>query len=263
MRCADVFSNGDVLLATIVLVGCSSTAVDLAPAERGAIWRPQPGTTWQWQLTGTIDTTVDAAVYGVDLFDAPRNVIDHLHADGRKVICYFSAGTFEDWRPDAEAFPPDARGHATAGWPGERWLDTRHAAVREIMRRRLDLAVAKRCDAVEPDNVDGYQNTPGFPLTPATQLDYNRFLATEAHRRGLSIGLKNDVEQIGALVDSFDWALVEECARYSECAALAPFVAAGKAVLHCEYATTCPRPNAGFSTILKKLELDAWRVVCP
>jgi hypothetical protein len=39
------------------------------------------------------------------------------------------------------------------------------------------------------DNVDGFTNATGFPLTPVDQLTYNRFLAMEAHVRGLSIGL--------------------------------------------------------------------------
>lgn len=42
------------------------------------------------------------------------------------------------------------------------------------MQARLDLAVQKGCDGVEPDNVDGYQNNSGFPLTAQDQLAYNR-----------------------------------------------------------------------------------------
>jgi hypothetical protein len=142
--------------------------------------------------------------------------------------------------------------------------------VRTVMKRRLDLAVQKGCDGVEPDNVDGYTNGPGFSLSDSTQLDYNRFLANEAHARGLSIGLKNDLDQVPSLVGSFDWALNEECYRYQECGLLAPFINAGKAVFHVEYggsslastvcAATKPR---GFSTLIKKLDLDAWRVACP
>lgn len=52
---------------------------------------------------------------------------------------------------------------------------------------RLDVAVYKGCDGVEPDNVDGYTNNTGFILTAEDQLMYNRFLADEAHERGLLI----------------------------------------------------------------------------
>jgi hypothetical protein len=222
-----------------------------------------PGTTWQWQLTGTIDTSVDAAMYDIDLFDVPQATIVQLHAAGRVVICYFSAGTYEDWRPDASAFPSAGLGNGVDGWPGEKWLDTRNASVRQVLAARLDMAVQKRCDGVEPDNVDGYQNNPGFPLTSATQLDFNRFLAAEAHARSLSVGLKNDVDQVVALEPSFDWSLNEECSKYDECGTIAPFIQARKAVFHAEYTTSCPQAVAGFSTILKHLNLDAWRTVCP
>ncbi|WP_414691363.1 endo alpha-1,4 polygalactosaminidase [Noviherbaspirillum sp.] len=72
------------------------------------------------------------------------------------------------------------KGNALSGWAGERWLDTRSANVRQIMQKRLDLAKAKGCDGVEPDNVDGYTNNSGFPLNASTQPNYNRILAAEA-----------------------------------------------------------------------------------
>src|SRR5262249_26019023 len=138
-------------------------------ASTPGVWVPPPGTTWQWQLTGVIDTSFDVAMYDIDLFDAPQTVIDSLHAQGRIVICYFSAGSYENWRSDASSFPSASLGNALSGWPGERWLDVRSDAVRTIMRARLDRAVTKRCDGVEPDNVDGFANNTGFPLTAADQ----------------------------------------------------------------------------------------------
>ncbi len=234
-----------------------------------------PGTSWQWQLSGTVDTSVDVAMYDIDLFDVPQDVIDALHADGRIVICYFSAGSHEDWRPDAGDFPPGAIGKPLDGWPGERWLDVRDPQVRAVQAARLDLAAAKGCDGVEPDNVDGYANDTGFPLTAADQLDYDAWLAAEAHARGLSVGLKNDLEQIPDLEPMFDWALDEECLAYDECDLLAPFVDAGKAVFHVEYVdapgqgqakadAVCPMTAPlGFSTLIKTWDLDAWRIACP
>ena len=208
-----------------------------------------------------------AGGYDVDLFDTPASTIAALHAAGRKVICYFSAGSFEDWRADAGQFPAVALGAALDGWPGERWLDTRAAGVRAVMRARMDLAVSKKCDAVDPDNVDGYTNGPGFPLTAATQLDYNEFLAAEAHARGLSVGLKNDLSQVASLADDFDFAVNEQCQAYGECGMLAPFIARSKAVFGIEYSgstsTVCAAANAAnFDTDLKKLDLGAWRVAC-
>ncbi len=237
-------------------------------------WQPAPGTTWQWQLQGTIDTSVDAQMYDIDLFDTPQHVIDTLHADGRVVICYFSAGTYEDWRPDKDRFNASDYGNALPDWPGEYWLDVRSQNVRTIMQSRLDLATSKDCDGVEPDNVDGVTNNPGFDFTRQDQIDYDRFLATQAHARGLSVGLKNALEFIPELQSDFDWALNEECLSYDECDALLPFIQAGKAVFHTEYvdaksngptkrAQVCAASPAGFSTLIKTWDLDAWRLTCP
>ncbi len=200
------------------------------------LWhRLDAGATFQWQLTGTVDTSYDVSLYDIDLFDSSADLIERLHEDGREVVCYFSAGSYEAWREDAADFPKEALGKDLEGWAGERWLDIRSQEIREIMRRRLDLAVQKGCDGVEPDNVDGYVNDTGFSLTYADQLAYNRFLAEEAHRRGLSIGLKNDLEQVEALEPWFDFAVNEECHQYDECGALDPFIDAAKPVFNVEY----------------------------
>lgn len=233
-----------------------------------AVWQPTPGTTWQWQLSGTIDTSFDVEMYDIDLFDAPQATIDELHGNGRIVICYFSAGSYEEWRSDAGDFPESVRGNPLDGWPGESWLDIRDLdTLGPIMEARLDLAAQKNCDGVEPDNVDGYSNDTGFPLTGNDQLTYNIWLATEAHNRGLSIGLKNDLDQIPQLLDHFDWALNEQCFQYEECDLLLPFVQAGKAVFGVEYegelADFCPQANANqFSWLLKDWDLGPERQSC-
>ena len=240
----------------------------------GAPWSPPPGTSWQWQLTETIDTTVDVVMYDIDLFDVPQATLDALHADGRVVICYFSAGSYEEWRPDAGDFPQSALGNPLDGWPGERWLDIRDPGVRAVQAARLDMAAARGCDGVEPDNVDGYANDSGFDLTAQDQIDYNTWLAEQAHARGLSVGLKNDLDQVTQLEPLFDWALNEECVAYDECDLLAPFIDAGKAVFHVEYVdntadgpakanAVCPvTAPLSFSSLIKRWDLDAWRLPC-
>lgn len=244
---------------------------DLGPDAPGpaSVWRPAPRTTWQWQLSGTIDTSFDVAMYDIDLFDVPAVTIAALKTDGRVVICYLSAGSYEDWRDDAADFPAAALGKPLDGWPGEKWLDVRDATVRQIMAKRLDLAVTKGCDGVEPDNVDGYDNDTGLTFTQADQLAYNRWFAGQAHARGLSVGLKNALALIPQLVDAYDWALNEECAAFDECDLLTPFITAGKAVFHVEYgaaslaASVCPKTQPlQFSTLIKNLELDAWLQAC-
>ncbi|MEZ0164198.1 endo alpha-1,4 polygalactosaminidase [Kineococcus sp. LSe6-4] len=235
-----------------------------APAR----WQPQPGSAWQWQLSGELDLSLDVPVYDVD-WEVPRSVVDRLRADGRRVICYVSVGTVESYREDADSFPEVVRGEPLADWPDERWLDVRRLdLLAEPLLRRLDVCRAKGFDAVEPDNVDAYTNRSGFPLTAQDQLRFNRWIARAAHERGLAVGLKNDVGQAAELVDDFDFAVNEQCRRYEECDALQPFVAAGKAVFHVEYGMTpeefCAAPPLpGFSSMLKNVELDAYRFTCP
>lgn len=240
-----------------------------AVLSHAAIWQPTPAQSWQIQFSGAMDYQQDVAAYDIDLFDTPPSDIAALQARGVRVICYFSAGSWENWRPDAAQFPAAVKGRRLSGWAGERWLDIRNLAVlRPLMQARLDLAVSKGCDAVDPDNVDGYSNRSGFALTAADQLAYNRMLAQEAHARGLAIGLKNDLEQIPELLGDFDFAINESCLVWQECELLLPFINTGKAVLHIEYqgdpATLCPQLQAyQFSTLFKNRELDAAVTRCP
>lgn len=255
-RCGDGLCNG------------GETTTSCPKDCQSPIWVPTPGTTWQWQLSGKLDTSLKVQMYDIDLFDHSASVIAGLKAKGIKVICYFSAGSYEDWRPDESLFPSQAKGKKMDGW-NELWLDIRNQTVWSIMQKRLDLAKQKGCDGVEPDNVDGYQNSTGFPLKGGDQLAYNKMLATEAHKRGLSIGLKNDLDQVKDLVNHFDWALNEECVKYNECSMLTPFIQAGKAVFHVDYKPmslskmcTVTKPLQ-LSTLRKNLNLDAWRETCP
>lgn len=261
--------------ALLVLSGAATPAVSAATTAAKSGWTPAVTDTWEWQLQGKLKTTIDAKVYDIDLFDNTAASIAALKANGRHVVCYFSAGSSENWRPDYSKFLTIDKGKAVDGWKGENWLDTRSPNVRVTMKARLDLAVTKGCDGVEPDNVDGYTNKPGFPLTTTTQLDYNRFLATEAHARGLKVALKNDIDQVIALAPYFDLALNEQCHQYSECSDYSAFVKAGKPVFNAEYSTTyvtnktkrdalCASSRAAnIRTLVLPLNLDAsFRLSC-
>ncbi|NPA95620.1 MAG: endo alpha-1,4 polygalactosaminidase [Thermodesulfobacteria bacterium] len=198
-------------------------------------YRPLAGATFYWQLQGDIVEPTGADIYDIDLFDTQKAIIDRLKAQGKRVICYFSAGSAESWRPDYSLFSQGELGLSLQGWQGEQWLDIRSQNVRAIMAKRLDLAVEKGCDGVEPDNIDGFSNNTGFPLTYEDQLSYNKFLAREAHKRGLAIGLKNDLEQARDLVGYFDFLLMESCFDYEECDLAWPFVESLKPVFDVEY----------------------------
>lgn len=230
-------------------------------------WRPAVGLTWQWQLSGPIDLTVNAAVYDLDLIETDAATVARLHALKRHVICYIDVGSWEDFRPDAGAFPESVKGESN-GWPGERWLDIRQTDVlRPIMTARMRQCADKGFDGVEPDLMDGFSNKTGFPLTAADQLRYNRMIAGIAHSLGLAVGLKGDPEQASALVADFDYAINEQCVEFGECGLLRPFIAAGKPVFHVEYdlapAEFCPVTEPlHFSSMRKHLDLDAWRQPC-
>lgn len=240
------------------------------PVPAGGAWRPAPRATWQWQLTGAIDTSYDLDMYDIDLFEATD--ADLAALSDRVVICYLSTGTWEAWRPDAGEFPQEALGRTLEDWQDERWLDVNDPRVRELMLRRLDLAVARGCDGVEPDNMDGYANDNGLGLNATEQLAYNRFIADAAHERGLSVGLKNDVDQLEELLPWFDWALNEECAAYDECDRYRVFTGAGRAVFHVEYVDRWEEAEAlaarvcgageDLSTLIKTWDLGPERLAC-
>jgi len=202
---------------------------DVPPITEGSWFRPDASTTWQWQLQGTpVNASYDVAVYDIDLdTGSPTDLA------GRKVLCYFSAGSFESFRPID--VPAAAIGEPLDGFPDERWLDIRSPDVHRVMLERLDLARTKGCDGVEPDNVDAVSNDTGFSLTGTDQLAFNRFLANAAHERGLAVALKNDLDQIPLLIDYVDLALDEQCHEFDECELLAPFPAANKPAFVAEY----------------------------
>lgn len=291
-----LFKSPASLLLFSLLGSAPLSAFSAAPlpvacnASQGACWKPALNTRWQYQLQGTagmafsghINVSIAAvpftggaavrpAVFDIDLYQdesfagnastVNTAAVQAIHAAGGKAICYLSAGTWENWRPDASAFPASVRGRKN-GWPGELWLDIRQTAtLLPIMQARLDKCAAAGFDGVEWDNVDGYSNRTGFPLSAADQTNYNALLANLAHSRGLSVALKNTVELLPALAPYFDYAVNEECQRYKECAGYSSaFLSAGKTVFQVEYsgtlASVCTNANqAGRSAIKKSLDL--------
>jgi len=272
--------------ATTGLVAAAVLATTLFLVVPGADgsgpWVPHQGMRWQYQLQGTVRTNLCAVprtggacvrpnVYDVDLY-ANNGVtlntasVAAIHAAGAHAVCYVDAGTWEDFRPDANAYPSSVLGLSN-GWPGERWLDIRQTSVLlPIISARVAKCATAGFDAVEFDNVDGYTNTTGFPLTGAEQLTFDTALAGIAHGDGLSVGLKNDLDQLSALQNDFDFAINEQCAQYRECDAYDGWTAAGKAVVEVEYhvhpARYCPSADLhGRDAIQKSLALRAkpWR----
>jgi hypothetical protein len=273
-----------IIIITIFFNGCGSSSSQndqisifdssIVPVISGNWYKPDKNTSWQWQLQNDINTAYNVKIYDIDLFDSSLTLIQSLKDDGKKVICYFSAGSYENWRDDAADFPASVKGSKMDGWD-EQWLDISNESLAPVMRARLDLASQKGCDGVEPDNMDGYTNTTGFALSADDQLAYNKFIANEARKRGLSVGLKNDLDQIIELEPYYDFSVNEQCHEYNECDKMQPFIDANKPVLNAEYEQKYVNNNSErdnlcidtialeFKTLILPLGLDdSFRFTC-
>lgn len=229
--------------ATIATDSSASTGKSLVfsqpttqpPVSNTGMWKPTADKPLRlgWILEGAVNLNnmqlkdlngnpiAEADVYDIDGEYNTKATVDALHARGKKVICYIDAGVYEDYRSDAAAFKaitPKIWGNKDQGWNGSYWLDIRRInELAPIMKARLQMCKDKGFDSVEPDEMVNYTNNPGFPLTYADQLAYNKAVASWAHAIGISIGLKDDHEQAHDLVNDFDWMLDEECWAYDEC----------------------------------------------
>jgi hypothetical protein len=138
---------------------------DNGPTEHNPAWKPAVKTTWQITLHAPIklsrdqELTPDVEAYDTDLFLTDDGTIEELHRRGKKIICYFSAGSFENYRPDATDFPAQDLGSVMDGWPDEKWVNISSPKIRDIMAKRIKMASQKKCDAIDPDNVDGFVRT--------------------------------------------------------------------------------------------------------
>jgi hypothetical protein len=235
-----------------------------APKETpaGSWWVPPQHLTWYWQLQGTINNSEPVAAYDIDGFETSASEVATLHAQAKHVICYIDVGTYEPGRADSSKFPASVQGADVQGWPGEKWLDISNLAVLEpIMTGRFQMCKEKGFDAVEPDNMDGFENNDGFNNTAAQQLTYDEWVAGEVHSLGMAVLQKNDGEQTKELEPYFDGALDEQCNQYAECSNFQAYLTAGKPVLNAEYelaaSSFCAADNAaGIMGARYDLELD-------
>jgi hypothetical protein len=265
-------------LAGLMLAACgslpppSTTAFAPNAASSATRWIPTPGQTYQIQYDGKLDLQYPAEIFDLDMFDTPARVVAKLHGMGRRVMCYIDVGTWESWRPDAKEFPKSVLGKKDGHWKGERWLDIRATSILEpIMAARLDLCKKKGFDGVDPDNLDGYQNDTGFPLTYRDQLTYDTWVAKAAHDRGLTADQKGDNGQVKDLVNVFDFAVVEQCFTQGWCKQFDVYTKTNRLVVDVEYyhaigrfeGRNCPEAARNHDTaILKKLQLTEWIVTC-
>jgi hypothetical protein len=217
-----------------------------------------------YSLAGTHGFNYNVKNIFVDLFDTSSSQISNLKKAGRKVICYFSAGTAENWRPDYSRFPASVRGEADPDWEGEVYLDYRSSSVRSVMASRINLAASKGCNGIDPDNVDTHETDTGFSLKASDQLSYMKFLAAQGHAKNLVVGLKNSADTAKNIEPYVDFVVAEECFKYGECRKYESFTQHGKAMFVIEYrsasSSNCSQAAAGgISVIFSNLALTSFQ----
>ncbi len=214
------------------------------------MWSPSSSAParFHWQLStdfsksSLLPNQQGVVVYDIDGENATAGDVASIHAAGAKAVCYVDVGTLEQGRSDYGQFPASVVGPAVAGWPGENWFlvtAANQSILLPLMKARLtNWCKSKGFDAVEPDNLDAWTNISG--VTETDNVAYDLAIAGLAHGMSLSIGLKNmltsaSASNVTTIVSTFDWALVEQCYEYSECAGYGQFISAGKAVWDVEY----------------------------
>ncbi|WP_239471593.1 endo alpha-1,4 polygalactosaminidase [Streptomyces sp. NEAU-S7GS2] len=190
-----------------------------SPAAPTAVRPPVANAVFDYQLGGAYPPPDKVRAVSRDRTDEP--------APGHYNICYvnaFQAQPDDDsWEDDhPELLLRDEHGDPVIDedWD-EPLLDistgAKRAALMEIVGPWIDGCAKAGYDAVEPDNLDSYERSDG-KLTARHAADFARLLARRAHQRHVAIAQKNTTDllpQRGRI--GFDFAVVEECARYEEC----------------------------------------------
>ncbi len=215
--------------------------------------------TWSIQYQGNI-VPKGKDFHIVDMWGVKTSELAILRNQGTKPIAYFSS-QYENWRPDTAQFPKVDLGNKLDTWEGERWVNTRSAAIRQIMLARMDFAKSRGFVGVDVDNVDFYAHPNGFGLSQQDAVDYVRFLAKAARSRGLLFGLKNATDIIPATRGVVDFYVNEQAHEYGD---LEAYIGVDKPVFCIEY-RPLSRAFRGLYTIYKPdMEaMDARETVVP
>ncbi|MBO1901361.1 endo alpha-1,4 polygalactosaminidase [Leucobacter weissii] len=255
----------------ILLPGCVSASPNAAPptapsppVSSPTIVLPPVGAIPDYQLGGAYEPADEVGAVGRDRLAAP--------VEGAYSICYVNGfqtqpGELETW-PDELLLHDEGVPVMDPDWPDEALLDTSTAAKRarilDTVGPWISGCAADGFDAVEFDNLDSYTRSDGR-LDLADNLALAASFAETAHAAGLAAGQKNAAEDAAQLRTSagFDFALVEECAAWEECAAYADVY--GDRVIDIEYTDRLPRsfaamcrdPGSPRSMVLRDRALSA------
>lgn len=242
-----------------VLLVCTLLLLVLSSANaRVAIPGNSSWSLLAWGEAQPLDSVKGMFVVDVDI-DEQRHLIAPLRERGHIVLCYFSVGTMEPWRPDCKenrsAWESACVGKIS-GWD-ECWLNiTSLPLLQSLMYPRFQAAFERGCHAVELDNIDCFQNSDCYKklglssaLARTYQVAYNQWQLDVAHGLGLSVAMKNALDLVQEMGGQYDMAVNEQCLQYDECDMLQSFTASDKLVAHVEYEGTSSGVCRGDSAI--------------
>lgn len=181
---------------------------------------PTANAPFDYQIGGAYTPPIGVQVVSRDRADPP--------AAGLYNICYVNGFQTqpqeESWwltqHPDLVLRDSNGAPVVDPDW-GEDLLDTSSADKRTALAAIVGGWIAQ-CktdgfDAVEIDNLDSYGRS-GALLSQANNVAFMALLSAVAHANGLAVGQKNSVELLGNAGEmGTDFAVAEECNRYSEC----------------------------------------------
>ncbi|KAJ3119796.1 hypothetical protein HK098_005129 [Nowakowskiella sp. JEL0407] len=210
-------------------------------------YKPIIGQPWQWILK-TENEVVNAVEFHDIDFDFSRAFFKKLKESKKKIGCYFSAGTYEQFRSDQAMFPADSLGGTVSFGTGdsfadEKWLNIKRLdLIADIMLQRIEEALIRGCDIIEFDNQDPVIHDTGLKNNGKISLDLNlaylKWLVGWAHARGMGALLKNSNEFAAYTSTLHDGVVNEECWINGNCDNYWPFLQLMKPVFNCEYFTT-------------------------
>ncbi|MDV6375134.1 endo alpha-1,4 polygalactosaminidase [Deinococcus arenicola] len=231
------------------LKGATLTAQ--ATAVSGVKLPPSGKVAWDIQIGVNYERDVKLApgvkLMDLDGFETSAAKIAELKQQGVYTLCYINAGSYEPYRPDSARYPDALKIQRDPNWPDEAFLDVRdvfrpNSVLASILTDRMKMCKAKGFDALDPDNLQNDENVTGGRITLQQQIDFNGWVADQAHQQGLAVFQKNGPDKIllrdrtgKMMVEKFDGILNEQCQQYRECASLAEYSKRGKLVLNLEY----------------------------
>ena len=227
-------------------------ATSLTPAL-GVELPPSGKVAWDWQIGASSDSAIVApagvTLMDLDGFNTSAAKVADLKSRGVYTVCYIDAGSFEPGRPDSAQYPSYLKIQQDPAWPAEYFLDVTdvfedNSVLASILVNRMQMCKAKGFDALEPDNLQNDENVTGGRITLQQQIDFNGWVADQAHAQGLAVTQKNGPDKSllrdrtgKMMVEKFDGILNEECQQYGECSTLSEYARRGKLALNIEYTT--------------------------